>query len=50
LTLKLVAIATSFERAEKGQIRKNDQMPIMWWKFCENRSSKSWVLFSQVYF
>jgi len=24
-----------------------DQMPTIWWKFGENRSSRSWVLFAQ---
>jgi len=25
-----------------------DQLPTIWWKFDENRSSRSWVLFDQI--
>jgi len=48
MTLKLVAMATSLAPSEKGgQIGIYDQSPTIWWKFGENRSSRSWDLFAQ---
>jgi len=39
-------MATSHEPPEKGGQIGNDQIPTLWWKFGENRSSWSWVLFA----
>jgi len=50
MTLKLGAMATSFEPSEKGiKSAIYDQIPTIWWKFGENWSSTSWDHFAEVY-
>ena len=46
LTLELVAMARSLEQKEIKSVIY-EQIPTIRWKFGENRSSRSWVLFAQ---